>query len=151
MFDIYGELRRASFRMFKPEYTAGVRPRATEAFLGLIKPDSALWESQRHFLTTAAHRVRQVLVDHARTGQQIELVENSVFSRNDLRNVLAIDDALTRMERFSPESARIVELRIFAGLSNSETADVIGVDASAARAQWEFAHAWLSREIERAR
>jgi RNA polymerase sigma factor (TIGR02999 family) len=102
--------------------------------------------------------MRRILVDHARKHVslkrgssfiKISLEEAVVFSREQPRELIALDELLTRLASLDPQGSRIVELRFFAGLSIEETAEVTGLSAAKVRREWSAAKAWISREMNK--
>ena len=158
---IYGELRRiASAQMRGQPDGHTLQPTALvhEAYLKLMGGATAEWKDRTHFLATAARAMRSILVDHARTRQRLKrsggrqrvpLHADFEAESSPELDILAIHEALKRLEEVSPERARVVELRFFGGLSNEETARVLGVTDRTVYRMWQFARAWLHREITR--
>jgi RNA polymerase sigma factor (TIGR02999 family) len=114
------------------------------------------WQNRAHFFGIAAQMMRRILVSHARTrsamkrggGETCVTLEEEVAAapQRDV-NLLAVDEALTRLEAIDPEKSRMVELRFFSGLSVEETAEVMGISPRTVDRQWRTAKAWLHREI----
>jgi RNA polymerase sigma factor (TIGR02999 family) len=103
--------------------------------------------------------MRRILVDYAReknagkrgAGQRpLPLIESAVFQADRAREFIALDDALERLAKLAERKARVVELRYFGGLSVEETAEVLKVSAITVMRDWQFARAWLEREISKA-
>ncbi len=111
----------------------------------------------RSFFAIAAQAMRRILVDYARQRQREKRggqAENlpleqaiSIVSQEKSVDLVALDDALTRLEKFDERQARVVELRYFSGLSLDETAEVLGVSNVTVRRDWNLAKAWLLQEI----
>jgi len=153
------ELRRmaASYmRRERPDHTLQATALVNEAFLKVAGTAECSFENRAHFFGVAARAMRQILVDYARTHQsfkrgagakKIELKEAMVFSEPQSDEILAVDEALGRLEALSPRQARIVELRFFAGLPVPETATVLGVSERQVVRDWSVAQAWLRREL----
>ena len=152
---VYDELRKLAARRLGQE-KAGQTLQATalvhEAYLRLVDVEKAqLWTSRGHFFAAAAEAMRRILIDNARRKrrpkhggdrQRVELDEAAavVNSREDL---LALDDALTRLAAQEPAKAELIKLRYFAGLSLEESAAVLGVSVATAKRYWAVARAWL--------
>ena len=130
-----------------------------EAYLRLV--DSAVEpQGEAHFLAIAARVVRQVLVDHARRHQaqkrggawhRVTLYPGAAWTADggtDVLDLLALDEALSRLEGVNARAARVVELLFFSGLSIAETAQALEVSPTTVDVDWRFARAWLSRELE---
>ncbi len=128
-----------------------------EAFLRLAGNDTS-WQNRQHFLGVAAQAMRRILVDHARRqkaqkrgggGDKIELDEQLIGIGDDAGSIdlEALDEALTRLAELDVRQARIVELRFFGGLGVDETAAVVGISPATVKRDWQFAKAWLKREL----
>ena len=127
-----------------------------EVYLRLVKQHEVTWQNRAQFFGIAAQMMRRILVSHARGrhaakrgggGQRITLEEGLAVAPERDVNLLALDEALTKLESIDPEKTRMVELRFFSGLSIEETATVLGVSPRTVDRQWEIAKAWLHREI----
>jgi RNA polymerase sigma-70 factor (ECF subfamily) len=167
---VYDELRRiaASYmRRERPGHTLQATALVNEAFLRLAHEKPRHFQNRTHFLAIAALSMRQILVQRARAHRAakrggvrapVPLDEvNTVPSQYagaragnsppaDI-DVLALDEALTRLAALDEEQARIVELRYFGGLTIEETADVVGVSPATVKRQWTMARAWLKRAL----
>ena len=156
---IYDELRRlASFYLQseRVNHTLQTTALVHEAYLRLVDQKQVEWSNRNHFFGVAAQMMRRILVDHARkhvslkrggSFSRISLEEAAVFSRERPRELIAVDELLTRLASLDPQGSRIVELRFFAGLSLEETAEVTGLSSAKVRREWSAAKAWLMREI----
>ncbi len=127
-----------------------------EAYLKLAGSEGQDFVDRGHFYAVASRAMRQVLVDHARRKSaqkrggdraRIEPTEGSFAVEDRAEQVLAVDEALTRLDRLDPRLARIVEMRFFTGLSVEETAGVVGTSASTVKRDWKKARAFLYREL----
>jgi RNA polymerase sigma-70 factor, ECF subfamily len=130
-----------------------------EVYLRLINQQDVNWQNRAQFFGIAAEMMRRILVSHARgrqaakrggAAQQITLDDGVAAAPQRDINLLALDEALTRLEQLDPEKSRVVELRFFTGLSVGETAEVMGVSPRTIDRQWQTAKAWLYREIGKA-
>jgi RNA polymerase sigma-70 factor, ECF subfamily len=145
-------------------YMAGERPnhplQATalinEAYVRLLGWDNVRWENRAHFFGVAAQLMRRVLVDHARSHRrakrgggavQTTLDEAYVYQKERTRDLLIVDEALTRLEKLDPRKGRIVELKFFGGLTEEEIAVVLEISERTVRRDWNLARAWLHHEI----
>jgi RNA polymerase sigma factor (TIGR02999 family) len=158
---IYDELHRlASFylRSERADHTLQTTALVHEAYLRLVDQKKVEWKNRNHFFGVAAQMMRRILVDHARKHVslkrgssfiKISLEEAVVFSREQPRELIALDELLTRLASLDPQGSRIVELRFFAGLSIEETAEVTGLSAAKVRREWSAAKAWISREMNK--
>jgi RNA polymerase sigma-70 factor, ECF subfamily len=156
---VYAELRRLAgsyLRREEPGHTLEPTALVHEAYLRLVDSSVPDWQSRTHFYGVAAHLMRQILVDHARQrnavkrgGQQIHLTfaEDLAVSPEQETDLVALDDALERLAVCGPRKAQVVELRFFGGLSLDEIAEVLKVSAVTVRRDWQFAKAWLLREL----
>ena len=157
---IYNELKRlAEFHMRRerPDHTLQPTALVHEAFLKMIGQDAAAFENRGHFFKVAAQVMRHILVDHARgrnsgkrggLAPKVPLDERLVFSEAQSDEVLALHEALERLERLSPRQGKIVEMRYFAGLSMEEIAGVLDVSSRTVKREWTVAQAWLRKELE---
>ena len=158
---VHDELHRlagAQMRGQAPGHTLQTTALVNEAYLRLVKQEGASWEDRAHFFGTAAKAMRSILVDMARRrhaqkrggGRGRETLEDGRIGAVDPgEDVLAVHDALERLEKIDPKGSRVVELRFFAGLDLEETARVMGVNERTVRRAWDEARAWLYREMSR--
>jgi RNA polymerase sigma-70 factor (ECF subfamily) len=156
---VYEDLHRRALGYLRRE-RAGHTLQATalvhEAYLRMIDQRRVEWQDRAHFLAVAAQAMRRILVDHARAqrrqkrggAMQLEpLEEQSAVVDQPHIDVLAIDQALTRLDTIDPLQSRLVELRYFGGLTIEETADVLGVSQATVKREWVLARAWLFAAI----
>lgn len=159
---IYAEMHRqaaAYLRHERGNHTLQPTALVHEAYLRLIDQREVKWQSRTHFFAVASQVMRRILVDYARRrhrrkrgGSDEDLpLEEALVAAADNANVdlVALDEALTRLEKFDLQQARIVELRYFGGLSLDETARVLEISRATAARDWQVAKAWLHREITR--
>jgi RNA polymerase sigma factor (TIGR02999 family) len=156
---VYNELRRLAahyMRGERPDHTLQATALVHEAFLRLTSTEVVDWQSRAHFFAIAAQTMRRILVDHARAagsakrsgGQhRISLESAIVYSPEQSRDMLALDEALGRLEQRDARQCRIVEMRFFAGLSLDETAEALGISARTVKRDWSMARAWLHAEL----
>jgi RNA polymerase sigma factor (TIGR02999 family) len=159
---VYDELHRQAVRFFNREragHTLQPTALVNEVYLRLINQHDVNWQNRAQFFGIAAEMMRRILVSHARgrqaakrggAAQQITLDDGVAAAPQRDINLLALDEALTRLEQLDPEKSRVVELRFFTGLSVGETAEVMGVSPRTIDRQWQTAKAWLYREIGKA-
>ena len=158
---VYDELRRLA-RSYMRQERSGHTLQSTalvhEAFLRLID-QRVQWNSRAHFFGIAAQMMRRILVDHAKAQStakrgagalRIELDEGLATAPSRDVDLLALDEALERLTKLDPQRSRIVELRFFGGLSNEESAEVLGVSPATIQRQWAGARAWLFHELKTA-
>jgi len=156
---VYDELYRQAMRAFsreRPGHTLQPTALVNEVYLRLADQDAMKWQNRAQFFGIAAQMMRRILVSHARArqaakrggGETLITLEESVAAapQRDV-NLLALDEALQRLEVIDAEKSRMVELRFFSGLSVEETAEVMGVSPRTIDRQWQTAKAWLHREI----
>jgi RNA polymerase sigma factor (TIGR02999 family) len=127
-----------------------------EAFVRLIDWQQVEWQNRAHFFGVAATLMRHILVQFAREqkaakrgggAMQVSLSEAASDSTRNDPDLVALDDALTALEKLDRRQARIVELRFFGGLSLEETAEVEQVSVSTVRRDWRMAQAWLHQQL----
>ena len=129
-----------------------------EAFLRLVVGPRVRLRDRAHFFALAARLMRHTLVDHARAKQNLKrggglrrVSLSDAFVSSPLRgkDLIALDDALDTLAALDPRRGRVVELRVFGGLSVEETASVLGVSAQTVMRDWKLARVWLRRELQR--
>jgi RNA polymerase sigma factor (TIGR02999 family) len=156
---VYAELRRIAARQLRRERTGHtLQPTALvhEAYLRLVDQREVDWQDRAHFFGVAAHVMRRILVDYARRrmadkrGDGLRWVSideaAGAVAFND-HSILALDQALERLEKLDAGLADIVQFRAFAGLTIEEAANVLKVSPSTAKRNWRTAKAWLNREL----
>jgi RNA polymerase sigma factor (TIGR02999 family) len=159
--DVYDELRRLADAYVHRERAKSVQATELvhEAYLRLAKEKSLAVKDRSHFIALAAISMRRLLVERARArtaakrgGGRVQItLDDSLLAGMDPHHVvdlIALDDALTRLAAIDPQQARIVELRFFAGLSVDETAEALGISPATVKRHWTVARAWLLRAIE---
>jgi len=156
---VYGELRRMAARYLRRERAAHtLQPTAlvNEAFVKLIDQRDVRWQNRAHFFGVAAQLMRRILVDHARERAaekrgggrpHVPLDDSLAIGASNQVDILAIDEALTRLAAVDSDQVRIVELRFFGGLTIDETAEVLGWSAGSVKREWTVAKAWLQRDL----
>jgi RNA polymerase sigma factor (TIGR02999 family) len=158
---VYDELRQlAAHRLAQQTTGQTLQPTALvhEAYLRLVgDPEGGDWDNRGHFFAAAAEAMRRILVENARRKGRRK--HGGGFSRRDLdsaaeatepeihEDVLALDEALTKLAAAYPQEAQLVQLRYFAGLSIPEAARALGVSPRTADRLWAFARVWLLREV----
>lgn len=158
---VYAELRRLAksfLRSEAPGHTLQPTALVHEAFLRLLDRNAPDCQNRSQFYGLAAHLMRQILIDHARTRQamkrggrvvHISLEEGLIVSGERDADLVALDEAMDRLGTIDPRKSQVVELRFFGGLSVEETAEVLKVSEKTVRRDWQFAKAWLVHELER--
>jgi RNA polymerase sigma factor (TIGR02999 family) len=160
---VYDELRRLAagyLRHERPGQTLQATALVHEAFVRLSAERAQPWQNRTHFLAIAALSMRQILVQRARTRRaakrggdpaRITLDEALLAAPGAASpggiDVLALDEALTRLATLDPDQAKIVELRYFGGLTVDETAEAMALSPATVKRHWTLARAWLRREL----
>ena len=152
---VYGELRalaRAHLRSERSDHTLQATALVNEAYIRLLGGQDPPWNDRAHFFRAAAEAMRRILIEHARKRGRIKRGGDHVRVRissihlgveQDPDEILALDEALRRLEEQDPRTADVVRLRFFAGLSVEETAKALEVSERTVKREWSFARAWL--------
>ncbi|HSK73507.1 MAG TPA: sigma-70 family RNA polymerase sigma factor [Pyrinomonadaceae bacterium] len=159
---VYDELHRQAARFLSRErrdHTLQTTALIHEAYMKLVDQREVNWESRTHFFAIAANMMRRILVDYARAknrekrgGDLVKLpLEEAIFIADKEKSIdlIALDEALTRLEKIDGRQARIVELRYFGDLTLEETAEALGISRTTVADDWAMAKAWLHRELTR--
>ena len=156
---VYKELRQLARNYMRKEragHTLQTSALVNEAYLRLIDYKQMRWQNRAHFFAVAAQAMRRILVDHARAqqaakrgagGQKVSLDEAALISEVRAEELLALDEALGKLEQLDERRCRIVEMRYIAGLSTEEVAEVMGISTRTVEREWRSAKAWLYRAI----
>src|SRR5262245_13650161 len=157
---VYDELRRLAAQRLareQPGQTLQATALVHEAYLRLVGQEQARrWGGRGHFFAAAAEAMRRILVDQARrrgAGKRggrlgrVDLPELAGPTKGDPVDLLALDEALVKLEALHPEKARVVELRFFAGRTLEETAEALGIARATAQRHWAWARAWLYGQL----
>lgn len=161
---VYNQLRdiaRARLRGERTDHTLDTSALIHEAYLRLVDGVVADWQDRAHFFAVASTAMRRVLIDHAKQRRaakrggvqlrvdldQLQLSDAGAASATDPDSLIAIDDALGKLEQLHPRQAKAVELRYFAGLTLEEAAEVLSTSAPTVMRDLRFAEAWLAREL----
>jgi RNA polymerase sigma factor (TIGR02999 family) len=157
---VYDHLRDIAHRALQGErrdHTLNSTALVHEAWLRLIQLDRISWRDRAHFFGACAQIMRRVLIGYARMKQAgkrggpdlepvpIDNVVAAAATRPDL--LLALDEALSRLEQMSDRQARVVECRFFAGMNVEETAEALGISAATVKREWTVARAWLNAAL----
>ncbi len=158
---LYPELRRRAARYLRAErrgHTLQPTALVNEAYLRLFRADELEWNDRAHFLAAMAQQMRHILVDYARARNaqkrpaaqvRVELQDVADLQHSNPIDLLAIDQALTQLAAADPRASRVVELRFFGGLMETETAEVLSISIATVKRDWQFARAWLLDWLER--
>jgi len=156
---VYRQLRQIAGHLLqreRPGHTLQPTALVNEAYLQMLGEANLDWKDRNHFFAAAAQSMRRILVDYARmrtadkrggSRQQVELTEGMAIAEDRLEEVIAIDEALTRLAVWSPRQSNIVVLRFFGGLTEGEIADVLGIARRTVTREWDVARAWLHGEL----
>jgi RNA polymerase sigma factor (TIGR02999 family) len=158
---VYADLRRIARHIMaseRPGHTLQATALATDAYLSLIQGHDIQWCDRFHFFAVASRAMRRVLVDHSRRKQaqkrgagwqRLDAADAAVIPVRDTEELLALDEALDRLERLDPRQSQIVELRYFGGLTEEETAELLDISVRTVKREWSMARAWLFAELTR--
>jgi RNA polymerase sigma factor (TIGR02999 family) len=155
---VYGELRRLAHHYMNNErggHTLQTTALVNEMYVRLVGLDRMQFRDRAHFIAMAATLMRQVLVDYARRaardkrggGMSVTSLDGHDVAVSGAFEVVALDQALTRLASLDPQQARVVELRFFGGLSVDEAAEALGVSAATVKREWAMAKAWLHQQL----
>ncbi len=165
--EVYRQLRaiaRAQMASERQGHTLQATALVHEVWLRLVATDPNRWSSPKVFASLAAEAMRRALIDHARgrnaekRGGEAAHARRSELSIDDVADLAAVpdpeailrfDDSLERLRAVDATAAEVVRLRFYAGLSSEETAEALGVSLSTVKREWQFARAWLLREMGR--
>jgi RNA polymerase sigma factor (TIGR02999 family) len=165
---VYDELRKLAAQKLaqeKPGQTLQATALVHEAYLRLVASpgresgeSEPKWDSRGHFFAAAAEAMRRILVESARRRQalkrggereRIDLPDLAEPDKNDPVDLVALDEALKRLEGLHPQKAQVVKLRFFAGCSLEDTAQMLGIARATAQRHWAYARAWLFGQLRR--
>ena len=158
---VYNELRRQARRHLRgerPDHTLESAALVNEAYLRLVRHGTPQWQNRAHFFGVATQLMRHILVDHARkriaakrgAGAPVLALDPELApAQKPGIDLVALDDALSKLTALDSQQGRLIELRFFGGLSIEETAVVLGVSPATVKREWVTARAWLRRELKR--
>jgi RNA polymerase sigma factor (TIGR02999 family) len=156
---VYDELRHMARRHMQGERrdnTLQTTALVNEVYLRLVDVTKVEWRQRAQFFAIAAQMMRRILVDAARArGSQkrgggavrVNFDETAVITPEPDRSIIALDDALAAFAEVAPRQAKVVELRYFGGLQEEEIVEVLKISLRTVRRDWDFARAWLVREL----
>ena len=157
---VYEELRRIAERQLRRErdaHTLQATAIVHEAYLRLVGQTGLEWPSRAHFFAFAAHLIRRILVDYARNrnrakrgglAEKITLVEMADLALEKSLDLVALDEALSGLEKVDPRKATVVELKFFAGLTFEEIAEQLEISSETVGREWRRAKAWLFSALQ---
>jgi RNA polymerase sigma factor (TIGR02999 family) len=141
----------------RPEHTLQATALVHEAYLRLVDEAAIVrWDSRGHFFAAAAEAMRRILIDSARQRSalkrggdchRVDLLDEPAVLGSDQLDLLALDEALQKLESEHPEKALLVKLRFFAGCGLEESAEMLGISRATAQRNWAFARAWLFGQL----
>jgi RNA polymerase sigma factor (TIGR02999 family) len=153
---VYDELRKLAAQRLAgegPDHTLQPTALVHEAYLKLVGPEPQRpWNGRGHFFAAAAEAMRRILIDHARRKhrarrgggrKRVELQDIDLAAEEGVDDLLALDEALSRLAAADPRRAELVRLRYFAGLTLEQAAELLGISRATADRHWAFARAWL--------
>ena len=158
---VYDELRRLASRHLRherPGHTLQTTALVHEAYLKLIDQKKANWQNRVQFFAAAAKVMRHILVDYARSRKAVKrggdycrlsLDEAMISAEDDDPDLLALDEALNELAAIDSQQSRVVELRVFGGLTVDDTAEALGISSRTVKREWSMAKAWLHRQIRK--
>lgn len=156
---VYDELKTVAHRHLRGErtgHTLSATALVHEAYLKLVNIDRVEWRDRTHFFAMASRAMRRILIDYARTrnrekrgGGLAKVTLDDAFQVAEERadDLIALDEALTRLETVNQRQCRVVEYRFFGGMSIKETAEALGVSVASVKRDWTLCRAWLNQEL----
>ena len=156
---VYDELRRLARHHLRREragHTLQTTALVNQAYLRLVDQRKVQWQNRAHFFALSAQLMRRILLDHARRRHKakrggdavrVSLDESAIVTGERDVQLIALDDALRRLEEVDERKSKVVELRFFGGLNIDETAEAMRISPATVRREWSMAKAWLYREI----
>jgi len=153
-------LAHSYMRREDPDHTLQTTALINETYLRLVDQRKVNWQNRAHFFGIAAQIMRRILLNYARDQNRqkrggraihVSLSEAVIMSAEKDRELIALNDALVRLEAIDERKSKVVELRYFGGLSVEETAEVLKVSPITIMRDWQFAKAWLAREMQNGR
>jgi RNA polymerase sigma factor (TIGR02999 family) len=159
---VYPQLRRLARHYMKRErrnHTLQSTALVHEAYMRMMGEKKPVWQDRAHFFALAATQMRRILVDHARAANaqrrgagclKLSLTAVSGISEPRDESLLALDEALDRLQALDARASQVIELRFFGGLTEKETAEVLGISATSVRRTWDFARVWLFEQLSTA-
>lgn len=158
---VYNELHRQASRYLRKErsdHTLQTTALIHEAYLKLIDQREVEWQNRAHFYAIAAQAMRRILVDYARTrkrekrgGDDVKMQLDEAIEtpmKEKSIDLVALDEALNHLAEFDERQARVVELRYFSGMTEEETAEVLGISPATVRRDWNIAKSWLFHRLK---
>jgi RNA polymerase sigma factor (TIGR02999 family) len=156
---VYDQLRslaERALRRERPDHTLTPTALVHEAYLKLAQLDRIGWQGRAHFFAVSARAMRRILISYARErkagkrgggAQHVPVDSVMVAAETRPEQLVALDEALSRLERLSERQARVIECRFFAGMGVDDTAAALGISPATVKREWTAARAWLTREM----
>ncbi|HUB81090.1 MAG TPA: sigma-70 family RNA polymerase sigma factor [Bryobacteraceae bacterium] len=156
---VYDQLHGIAARYMRyerPDHTLQATVLVDDAYLHMVNQEDRNWHNRSHFYAVAAQVMRRILIDHARTHNAakrgggvspVDLDDALVLAHDRWEELIAVDEALTHLAERDPRLARIVEMRFFAGLTEDEVAEALGISSRTVKRDWQVAKAWLHGEL----
>jgi len=150
-------LAHSYMRRENPDHTLQTTALINETYLRLIDQRKVHWQNRAHFFGIAAQIMRRILLNYARDQNRLKrggraihvsLSQAMIMPAEKDRELIALNDALTKLEELDARKSKVVELRYFGGLSVEECAEVLKVSPITVMRDWQFAKAWLAREMQ---
>lgn len=157
---VYQQLKQLAEERLKHEksgHTLQATALVHEVYLRLGENRKKPWESEAHFYVAASEAIRRILIDHARSkavqkrgGRWTRLPKNlvEIELEQDSELIVALEDALSRLEVEEPDAFQVVRMRYYVGLSGDRTAEVLGISPRSVDRRWSYARAWLLKELQ---
>jgi RNA polymerase sigma factor (TIGR02999 family) len=159
---VYEQLRHIARRRMnaeRPDHTLQATALVHEAYARLVGNEELTWDGRGHFFAAAAEAMRRILIEHARGRERVKrggpkrvhlpISVVDLAATENPEEILSVDEAICRLSKQDPRMGEVVRLRFFAGLTEKETAEVLGVTDRTVRRDWTLARAWLQRELTR--
>ncbi len=156
---VYSELRALAGSFFQnqnADHTLQPTALVHDAYIRMVDQTNPEWKDRAHFFAVAAKAMRHILTDHVRRqkalkrggdGRRVTLMDDVAITSNRSIDLLALDEAMTRLAQLDERKCRVIELRFFGGLTNDSVADVLGVSRATVADDWTVARAWLKSEL----
>jgi RNA polymerase sigma factor (TIGR02999 family) len=159
---VYEQLRaiaRQRMRDERPDHTLQATALVHEAYARLVGNEELTWDGRGHFFAAATEAMRRILIEHARSRERVKrggakrvhlpISVVDLATTENPEEILSVDEAICRLSKQDPRMGEVVRLRFFAGLTEKETAEILGVTDRTVRRDWTLARAWLQRELTR--
>ncbi|MGD8322709.1 MAG: sigma-70 family RNA polymerase sigma factor [Gemmatimonadota bacterium] len=156
IYDDLREMAHSQLRRERADHTLNTTALVHEAYLKLARAEQLTWKDRAHFFAVCAQSMRRILVNYARMkgrdkrgagAQHVPITDVVVAARQRPDDLVAADQALSRLEALNARQARVVEYRVFGGMSVEDTAEVLDVSVATVKRDWASARAWLNREM----